>query len=301
MIEKIFLIIIQAFFLVIVAPLISGIICKLKNNLRMRKGPSVFQPYYNFVKLIAKDEVISCNASWIFRVTPVVVLGSVLCACFLLPVLHKSLSLGLFGGMLFIIFILALGRFFLALAALDTAGSFGGMGSSREVFIASFAEPATLVSIFVLGLNCGSLSPSAVASLEGWRFSNLLCGLALGMVALAETARIPVDNQETHLELTMVHEAMVLEYSGRSLALLELATHIKQIVFFTIISWVFFPWPVNVVWGWAWFIIKLCIISVFVAVTEISLAKMRLFRVLDYLGFAFLIAVFSAVFALIGM
>ncbi|MDP1854083.1 MAG: NADH-quinone oxidoreductase subunit H [Candidatus Omnitrophota bacterium] len=301
MIEKTFLIIIQAVFLVILAPLISGIIHKLKNNLRMRKGASVFQPYYNFVKLIAKDEVISRNTSWIFRATPVIVLGSVFCVCFLLPVLHKSFFLGPLGDMLAVIFVFSLGRFFLALAALDAAGSFGGMGSSREVFIASFAEPATLVSIFVLGLNCGSLSPSAVASLEGWRFSSLLCGSALGMVALAETARIPVDNQETHLELTMVHEAMVLEYSGRSLALLELAAHIKQIIFFTILSWVFFPCPVNAVWGWAWFIIKLCIISVFVAVTEISLAKMRLFRVLDYLGFAFLIAILSAVFALIGM
>lgn len=295
------LIIIQVVFLVTAAPLVSGIIRKLKNILRMRRGPSIFQPYYNFAKLITKDEVISRNTSWIFRVTPVIVLGSVICVCFLLPALHKSLYLGLAGDMLVIIFIFALGRFFLALAGLDAASSFGGMGSSREVFIAAFAEPATVVSIFVLGLNCGSLSPSLAASLEGWRFSNLLCGAALGMVALAETARIPVDNQETHLELTMTHEAMLLEYSGRSLALLELAAHIKQIIFFTILSWVFFPWLPGREWGWAWFPVKLCIISIFVSVMEISLAKMRLFRVLDYLGFAFFIAILAAIFALIGM
>lgn len=283
------------------APLVSGLICKLKNNIRMRNGAGLLQPYYNMAKLFSKDEVISGNASWIFRVTPAIVLTSSIAVCFLLPVFGTGPSLNALGDMLAIAFILALGRFFLALAGLDTGSAFGGMGSSREMFISSIAEPAALVSFFVLGLNSGSTSLGAVAGMAGFKLSNILAALSLFMVVIAETSRIPVDNQETHLELTMVHEAMVLEYSGPSLALIEWAAHIKQAVFFVIISWVLFPAVIPLRAQIPLFILKIGVISSVIALLEVSVAKMRLFRVVDYLGFAFFISLLAAVSAAMGV
>ena len=298
---KIFLLCGQVFFLLLFAPLVSGFIRKVKNNLRMRKGASILQPYYNFFKLFSKDQVVSKHTSWIFTATPAIVLASSLCACFLLPVFQPELSLNTTGDLLAIFFILALGRFFLALAGLDAGSSFGGMGSSREMFISSIAEPAAFVSLFVIGMNSSSTSVVAVAGVHSFRVSTLLAGFAFFMVVIAETSRIPIDNQETHLELTMVHEAMVLEYSGGSLAIIELASHIRQIVFFTILSWFLFPFLNDAEWQWLQFPLKLLVISTIIAVLEVSLAKMRLFRVVDYLGFAFFIALLAAVVACMGM
>jgi formate hydrogenlyase subunit 4 len=300
-VTKILLLCGQVLLLVLCAPLVSGFIRKVKNNLRMRKGASIFQPYYNFFKLLSKDQVVSKNTSWIFTATPAIVLAGSLCVCFLLPVFQPGLSLNTSGDLLTIFFIFALGRFFLALAGLDAGSSFGGMGSSREMFISSFAEPATFVSFFVIGMNNSSTSVAAVAGAHVFRVSTLLAGFAFFMVTIAETSRIPVDNQETHLELTMVHEAMVLEYSGRSLAIIELASHIKQIIFFTMLSWFLFPFLNNPQWQWLQFPLKLLVISIVVAVIEVSLAKMRLLRVVDYLGFAFFIALLAAVAACMGM
>ena len=291
----------QVSFLVLCAPLVSGFIRKIKNNLRMRNGPSVFQPYYNLIKLLSKGQIVSKHASWVFTVTPIIVLASSLCVCFLLPIFQPEFSLNNAGDLLAVFFILALGRFFLALAGLDAGSSFGGMGSSREMFISSIAEPAAFISLFVIGMNSGSTSVVAVAGAHLFRVSTLLAGVAFFMVTVAETSRIPVDNQETHLELTMVHEAMVLEYSGRSLAAIELASHIRQIIFFTIVSWFLFPFLNDAQWQWFQFPLKLLIISTVVAVLEISVAKMRLFRVADYLGFAFFIALLAAVVACMGM
>ena len=298
---KIFLLCGQVIFILLFAPLVSGFIRKVKNNLRMRKGASLLQPYYNFFKLFSKDQVVSKHTSWIFTATPAIVLASSLCACFLLPVFQPGLSLNTTGDLLAIFFILALGRFFLALSGLDAGSSFGGMGSSREMFISSIAEPAAFVSLFVIGMNSSSTSVVAVAGAHLFRISTLLAGFAFFMVVIAETSRIPIDNQETHLELTMVHEAMVLEYSGGSLAIIELASHIKQIIFFTILSWFLFPFLNDAEWQWLQFPLKLLVISTIIAVIEVSLAKMRLFRVVDYLGFAFFIALLAAVVACMGM
>lgn len=289
----------QVFSLAALAPWVSGFIRKIKNNLRMRKGQSVLQPYYNFAKLISKGQVISRQASWIFNFTPIIVLASSICACFLLPIFQSRLSLSAAGDMLAIFFLFALGRFFLALSALDTGSSFGGMGSSREMFISCLAEPAAFTAVFVLGMNSGSLAIMGGASFI--RASTILAGCALFMVALAETSRIPVDNQETHLELTMVHEAMALEYSGRSLALIELSGHIRQILFFALISQCLFPVLMDAQWQGVELLIKIVIIAMAVAVIEVSLAKMRLFRVVDYLGFAFFVALLAAVASVIGM
>ena len=278
--------------LIACAPLISGFIRKVKNFLRMRQGPGVLQPYYNVLKLLSKNEVISKTTSWIFTAAPAIVFAANVSAL----VLVLAMRSGHFGAssivlLIAALFVLGLGRFFLALAGLDAGSSFGGMGSSREMFISAFAEPTAFVAIFVLGMGGGSHV----------RVSGLMAGVALFMVALAETSRIPVDNQETHLELTMVHEAMVLEYSGSSLALIELASHIKQMLFFVVLSWYLFPNPGAVRWGWAAFPLEIAIIALAVALIEISVPKMRLFRVVDFLGFSFFIALAASIAAALGL
>ncbi|MDP3790879.1 MAG: NADH-quinone oxidoreductase subunit H [Candidatus Omnitrophota bacterium] len=278
--------------LAIAAPLVSGVISKLKNNFRMRKGPSVLQPYYNVRKLFSKDEVISKHASWIFYAAPAIVFISSILFLFLVLIARPGYSIE--NNIVILIaafFVLGLARFFLALAGLDAGSSFGGMGSSREMFISSLAEPTAFISIFVL----------CMGQEGAFRISSLLAGLAFFVVVIAETSRVPVDNQETHLELTMVHEAMVLEYSGRSLALIELGGHIKQMAFFVMLSWYFFPNMITGFSGPAVFAFSVAVGALVVALIEMSLAKMRLFRVVDLLSFSFFIALLASVVAGLGL
>ena len=286
------LILIQILLLIAVSPLVSGIIRKIKNNIRMRKGASVFQPYYNLAKLFGKEEVVSDTTSWIFRAAPFVILASSVCALSLVPVFAATLSFSNMGDFLAIIFILALGRFFIALAGLDAGSAFGGMGSSREMFISTFAEPVALLSVFAVSLNAGSTNLAAVSAPVGLRLSSIIAAISLFIVTIAETSRIPVDNQETHLELTMIHEAMVLEYSGKSLALIELASHIKQILFFSLIAAVVIPWGD--------FALKMTVIIITVSLIEVSVAKMRLFRAVDLLSFAFVISIMAVIVSAAG-
>lgn len=301
------MIIARVLLFILIAPLVSGVISKIKNNLRMRKGQSVFQPYYNVAKLFSKDEVISQTSSWIFRATPFVVLASTLCAAALIPVGAGAYSVYHLGDFFALVFIFALGRFFLALAALDTGSSFGGMGSSREMFISSLVEPALCMVVFAVSLQFGSTAIAASSGTHEVPVSSLVAALALFLLTLAETSRIPVDNQETHLELTMVHEAMVLEYSGRSLALIEMAAHIKQMIFFFLIAQLVFPiaspgaGSQQAVSWLLWYIARIGIIAIAVSVVEVSIAKMRLFRVADFLGFAFVLGIVAAVCAIIGV
>ncbi|MBP7056256.1 MAG: NADH-quinone oxidoreductase subunit H [Candidatus Omnitrophica bacterium] len=285
-------IILKSVLLALFAPLVTGYIAKLKNVFRMRKGPGVLQPYYNLIKLFQKDEVVSKHASWIFLVTPIVVFAGTVCAMVLV------LSASLFDSasevvvvLLASFFVMGSVRFFSALAGLDAGSAFGGMGSSREVFISGLAEPSLFISVFAL---CISGSPV-------FKLSVLLGGISVFLVALAETSRIPIDNRETHLELTMVHEAMVLEYSGRSLAVIEFAGHIKQMLFFVLILW-FFALPLKrCAWGWALFPAEIAVLGLLIAVIELSFAKMRLFRVVDFMGFAFFIALAASVAACLGL
>ena len=212
------------------------------------------------------------------------------------------------GDFLALIFIFALGRFFLCLSALDTGSSFGGMGSSREMFISSLAEPALLLVVFSISLQFGSTDISAFTGMHAVTISSLIAAIALFLVTIAETSRIPVDNQETHLELTMVHEAMVLEYSGRSLALIEMASYIKQMIFFFLIAQIVFPiclpafGNLTQVFFWAlWYLVRIILISIMAALVEVSVAKMRLFRVADFLGFACVLGVIACVCAIVGV
>ncbi|MCK9574131.1 MAG: NADH-quinone oxidoreductase subunit H [Candidatus Omnitrophica bacterium] len=301
------MIILQIILFILTAPLLSGLITKIKNNLRMRKGQSIIQPYYNLAKLFSKDEVISETASWIFRVTPFVVLSSTLVAAILIPVFIFTVPACQIGDFLVLIFIFALGRFFLALSALDTASSFGGMGASREMFISSLVESALCMVIFAISLHFGSTDISAFSGMHVITVSSVVAAIALFLIVIAETSRIPIDNQETHLELTMVHEAMVLEYSGRSLALIEMASYVKQMIFFFLIAQLIFPIGLPLgnfvqMFLWIlWYIARIAIIAITVALVEVSVAKMRLFRVADFLGFAFVLGVIATVCAILGV
>lgn len=305
---KILVILLQLILFTGVSPLLSGLITKIKNNVRMRKGQSIFQPYYNLAKLFSKGEVVSETASWIFKVAPFVVISSSLAAALLIPVFAASVSMDYMGDFLALIFILALGRFFLALSALDTGSAFGGMGSSREMFISSLVEPAICLVVFSVSLQFGSSSIAVFSGIHAVSISTLIAVIALFLVTIAETSRIPVDNQETHLELTMVHEAMVLEYSGRSLALIELASYIKQMIWFFLIALIIFPVAIphtgdlwQLVFSYLWYLTRIIIIAIIVALTEVSMAKMRLLRVADYLGFAFVLGIVATVCAILGV
>jgi len=289
---KIMIIILQLIFFIAAAPLLSGLISKIKNNIRMRKGQGILQPYYNLAKLFLKREVISETASWIFRAAPFVVLASMLVSALLIPVFVSRSPVNQAGDFLALIFIFALGRFFLSLAALDAGSSFGGMGSSREMFISSLVEPAFCLAIFAVSLQSGSTDISSLNSGNVISVSSIVAAITLFLVTIAETSRIPVDNQETHLELTMVHEAMILEYSGRSLALIEMASYIKQMILFLLIARIVFP---------AYLAVGIFIIAVVVALVEVSVAKMRLFRVADFLGLAFVLGVVASVCAILGV
>jgi len=289
--------------LIAVSPLITGIISKVKNNLRMRKGPGVFQPYYNLVKLLGKEIIVPENSSWIFRFAPYAALASsVAAAAIILPAATKGFHL--YAGDLFVlVFVLAFGRFFVALAGLDAGSAFGGMGSSREMFISAVAEPAALLALFAVSLASGSTDPSAAASATG-HFAPVIAGAALFIVMLAETSRIPVDNRETHLELTMIHEAMILEYTGRNLALIELASHVKQLVFLTIIANIAVPTGDFASGGIAAigvYALKLLALSGVIAAVEVSTAKIRLFRVVDLLAFGFVLSTLAVIVSAMGM
>jgi len=292
----------QVVLLLALAPLVSGCIKNWKAKLQNRRGPRVWQPYSDIVKFLRKDMVISEHASWIFRATPYVLFCSTLLAGLLVPMLSVSAPLSLFGGALAFVGLLALGRFFLALGGLDPASAFGGMGSSREMTISAIAEPALMLAIFTVAITAGSTSLSQMllaAQGPTWRLFNpahVLAFAALFIVLLAETGRIPVDNPATHLELTMIHEAMILEYSGRYLALIEWSAAIKQLVLMTLLVNVFFPvgiatelTPAAAALSLLWFTVKLALLAGAVVLVETTNAKLRLFRVPDLLTAAFIL------------
>jgi formate hydrogenlyase subunit 4 len=299
----------QALLILLLAPLVSGVIKKLKARLQMRRGASVWQPFYDLAKLFRKGMAISDQASWIFRVTPYVMFLTTLVVGLLVPTITADVPLSLVGGVLAVIYLLALGRFFLALAGLDTGSAFGGMGSSREMTISALAEPAMMLSIFTVAIVAGSTNlgeMARVAASQPWRALNpsqILACTAMFLVLLAETGRIPVDNPATHLELTMIHEAMILEYSGPYLALIEWAASMKQLVLMTLLINVFFPFglsvdgtPASLAMALGLYLAKLLGLAVTVVLVETTNAKLRLFRVPDLLSTGFVLALLALVF-----
>jgi len=298
----------QTALLLLLAPLLSGLIRNWKAKLQNRRGPRVWQPYFDLIKFWRKDMVISDYTSWIFRATPYVMFLTALSAGLLTPMATGQAPLGLFGGVLALVGLLALGRFFLALGGLDPASAFGGMGSSREMTISAIAEPAMMLAIFTLAIAAGSTSLSQIVLASqgpGWKFldpSHALAFTAMFIVLLAETGRIPVDNPATHLELTMIHEAMLLEYSGRYLALIEWGASIKQFVLMTLLANIFFPiglasetTPAAFALGVLYLAAKLLVLAGAVVLVETCNAKLRLFRVPDLLSAAFILAMLGLV------
>ena len=296
-------ILLQLFLLLALSPLISGCIRNWKAKLQNRRGSRIWQPYLDLRKFLRKDMVISEHASWIFRAMPFVLFISTLLAGLMMPLICRAAPLSLFGGVLAFVGLLALGRFFLALGGLDPASAFGGMGSSREMTISAIAEPALMLAIFTVAITAGSTNLSQMllaAQGPTWKLLNpahVLAFAALFIVLLAETGRIPVDNPATHLELTMIHEAMILEYSGRYLALIEWSASIKQLVLMTLLVNVFFPIgiaadlsPASLAISLVWFLAKLLAVAAAVVVVETTNAKLRLFRVPDLLSAAFILA-----------
>jgi formate hydrogenlyase subunit 4 len=293
----------QTVLLLALAPLITGCIRNWKARLQNRRGPRVWQPYFDLIKFLRKDMVISEHASWVFSAAPYVVFITALLVGLMVPMVTTQAPLSLYGGVLAVVGLLALGRFFMALGGLDPASAFGGMGSSREMTIAAIAEPALMLAIFTVAITVGSTDFShmvAASQSSGWDMVNpthLMAFAALFIVLLAETGRVPIDNPATHLELTMIHEAMLLEYSGRYLALMEWGASIKQLVLMAILVNIFLPVGLAadgsafaLGMGLAFFLVKIFLLSAAVVLVETVNAKLRLFRVPDLLSAAFVLA-----------
>ena len=294
---------VQMFLILALAPLFTGFVRKVKARLLRRQGPSIWQPYRDLLRLIRKEAALAENASWLFRVAPYLILATTWVAAALVPTFAAGLLFSWSADLIAIVALLGSARFLLALAGMDVGTSFGGIGSSREVMIASLAEPAMLMIVFTLALIAGSTQLSTIAdfmlsSSVGLRVSLGLALVALVIVAIAENARVPVDNPATHLELTMVHEAMVLEYSGRHLAMIELAASLKLLLYVSLIACVFVPWglapaeaPVRTfALGAGLYLAKLAVAGCMLGVFETSIAKMRVFRVPEFLGAALMLS-----------
>lgn len=291
----------QALLYALLAPLLVGCVRKMKALLQNRRGASVLQPYRDLYKLMGKEARVAHTASPLFRAAPYVVFTATWLAAASVPLFAVDLTTALVADLIVLVGLLALARFFLALAGMDTGTAFGGMGASREMLISALAEPAMLLAVFTLAMtahstNLASVIDSQLAAGLVLRPSFLFALGALMLVAIAETGRIPVDNPATHLELTMIHEAMILEYSGRHLALMEWAAQIKLMLYGVLIVNVFLPWgisgsfaPQALAAGLGVVLLKLLALGAVLAVAETVLAKMRLFRVPAFLNLALLL------------
>jgi formate hydrogenlyase subunit 4 len=301
--------VVQMLLVLAVAPGLVGLVRVVKARLIGRRGPPLIQPYLDLHRLLRKEVVLADNASWLFRVTPYLVFTAIWLAAALVPTFTTALALTATADLIALVALLASARFFLALAGMDVGTSFGGLGSSREMMIAALAEPAMLMVIFSIAILVRTTSLSMIVDFMldgevGLRISLALAAISLLMVAIAENGRIPVDNPATHLELTMVHEAMVLEYSGRHLALIEAAAMLKLVLYMALIGCVFLPWgiaqpgdgPLAILVGLVTFVLKLACGAVALAVFETSIAKMRVFRYGEFLGGALLLSLLGAIF-----
>lgn len=291
----------QMILVLALAPLLLGYTRKIKARLLLRQGPPILQPYRDLLRLIHKEALLAENASWLFRVGPYMIFAATWVAAALVPTFATRLQFSWTADLIAITALIGSSRFFLALVGMDIGTSFGGIGSSREMMFASLAEPAMMMIVFTLALLAGSTQLSVVAEFmqmhASLRVSLGLALIALIIVALAENARIPVDNPATHLELTMVHEAMVLEYSGRHLAVLELAAALKLLLYLSLIACIFMPWgmapvgsgPTAYAIGLASYLAKIGVGGFLLVLFETSVAKMRVFRVPDFLGIALML------------
>jgi formate hydrogenlyase subunit 4 len=293
---------VQLLLVLLLAPLVQGVIKTSKARWQNRRGPGLLQPYLDILKWLGRESVASDQASWVFRLAPFIYAGAIVMAAMLVPTFASGSAAPGFGDAIVFVGLFALARFWLALAALDTGSNFGGMGSSREVAFAAMIEPALLLVVFAIALPAGSTSLTALVG-SGWPSASE--GVAFGalmIVVIAETGRIPVDNPDTHLELTMVHEGMLLEYSGRPLGVLHWATQIKQLAVLSLIAALFLPWGMadasdlsapGIALGLAAWAVKMLGLGLLLGVIETAFAKLRIFRVPDLIGVASVLGVLA--------
>jgi len=284
--------------LVLLGPLVTGIIQKQKARLQCRQGAGVLQPYRDLAKLLRKGTVVADTVSGLFQVIPVLVLAATVAAAALVPVLRAGPAAFPLGDAVMLLGLLALARFLTAMGALDAGGAFGGMGTSREMTIAPLVEPVLMMVVFSTAVAAGTTELGALAAQRGtpwilaWHAADFLGFAAMLVLLPAETGRIPVDNPDTHLELTMLHEGMLLEHSGPGLGCMLLASHTRQIVTLGLVSALFFPvgLAAPVPLAAAAFAAKILVLATYLALVESSYAKLRLFRVPQFLGIGFVCA-----------
>lgn len=299
--------IVQAMLLIAIAPLVRGVIARTKAIIQRRHGASVWRPYVDLLKLFRKEDLVPTTASPLFRLAPIVLFAVTVTVAAFVPVLHGSALLGVAGDFILLAYLLAIGRFCLMLGAMDGGSSFGGMGASREALVSTLAEAPLLLALTAVAVlaRSGSLAGMVQASLRHGLFQlsavHALAFGALAIVALAETGRIPVDNPTTHLELTMIHEGMVLEYSGPSLALIEWAAAIKLSVVIALLVGLFVPsgmafTALGLPSALIAFLLKVALAACAIAVIESSVAKLRMYLVPDFLGVASALAILAVVF-----
>jgi formate hydrogenlyase subunit 4 len=292
----IFLSFIQALGFILCAPLVAGIIKKIKARLQNRRGSSILQVYFDLLKFLAKNSVISPTASWIFTAAPYIYFAAAMAASSLVPMF--SFSGRGFGDLFMLIYLLAVGRFFLVLASLDAGSAFGGMGGAREMFIAVMVEPALLLSMCTIALKFKTSNLTIMAANVAdspFSLAYIFSAVAFFIVLIAETGRIPVDNPDTHLELTMIHEGMILEYSGRKLALILWASAVKQMIMILLFVVLFLPWNLFGSTGFLGVVMKVLAMTVVIAIGEISTNKMRLFKVPKFLAVSCLLSLLALV------
>ena len=301
--------VLQLMLLLAAAPLVRGVVACLKARIQNRRGASVWRPYAELRKLFAKEDLVPPTASPVFRFSPVVLFAATVAAAAFIPVLNGSALLGATGDFIMLAYLLALGRFFLILGAMDGGSSFGGMGASREALVSTLAEAPLLLGLTAVAI---AARTATIAGIVRWTLAQQVFHLsavhalalaALALVAIAETGRVPVDNPATHLELTMIHEAMVLEYSGPSLALIEWAGAIKLSAMMALLIALFVPWGIPVSLSavglgiaLTTFVLKMAALAVSLAVLESSVAKLRMYLVPDFLGMACVLSILAVIF-----
>ncbi|MDA8086880.1 MAG: NADH-quinone oxidoreductase subunit H [Nitrospiraceae bacterium] len=295
----------QFLIILLLSPLVQGLIKKMKAYAQGRIGAGVLQPYRDLARLFKKDMVISETTSWIFHATPYIVFLSILAACIMTPVITPDALVFGIGDIIALLYTLALGRFFLVLAGLDAGTAFGGEGSSREATVAILVEPMMMLAIFTAAVAGNSTKLSAISKAGHILDSpaHVLAFAAFFVALIADTGRIPVDNPDTHLELTMIHEGMLLEYSGKYLALLEWAHYMKQMLLFTIAADLFFPYGISggLLQSSFFYIIKMLALAAAMALAESSRAKLRFFQLPSLLGGAFVLSLLSIItFVMLG-
>jgi len=308
MIEKIIYIICQVLLVLFIAPFIEGIIKKVKARLQNRIGADLVQPYRDLFKYLRKDAVLAKEASWLTRTTPYLVFAIAVGSASLLPMAALYSPLTFTGDIILLVYLFAVVRFFLAITALDSGSAFGGMGSSREMIMSAICEAALLLAAIAVLMQVGTTNLGVIVEslLTGGRdlfnYAYWLSFVAFLLVVIVETGRIPYDNPDTHLELTMIHESMLLEYSGRYWGLLHWALLVKQILVFTLFIDLFIPWGIAkefsglaLLEGSIFYLLKVILIGILLAVIETVYAKMRLFKVPKLLAVSMALSVLAIV------